>query len=95
LEGYNGDRCEMDMCEAVDRIVKYSKILENYKYIHNNIYPGEKPWSNRYEHKNGSRVEIRRKDWTFYNTNGEEIQVGIGPETLEIYLESIMNEGAN
>jgi hypothetical protein len=70
--------------DMVNRLDSYEKILNKYKYKH--CGSGKKSWSNRYEHPDGTAIETRFSDWTFYNSK-EEI-CGKTPDELNNLLES-------
>jgi len=74
--------------DIVDKIEKYNEILKRFKYIKNDKFDGDKPWSKRYDHENNSRIEVRSSDWTYYENN-KELKVGTDYKTLEEYLNNI------
>ena len=82
-DGYKN--MSIDLCDIVNKIKSYSDILKKYNYNHNPD-GGIKPWSNLYENYNGTRVEIRSSEWTYYDKENNEKKVDYTPESLDEFL---------
>lgn len=73
-----------DVGEAVDKINDYKRILKIHNYHKNG--DGEKPWSFKFEHENGTSIEINDTGWTKYTNERKVWATGNGPRSLESYL---------
>jgi len=76
----------------MDKIIGYSDVLSKFGFV--NVGSGDKPWSTKSVHKDGSYIEHRSSDWTFYNESHREIVTGPNPKSLDEYLtiEELKNE---
>jgi len=73
--------------DILNSITNYEDLLKKYNYVKNEE-GGDKPWSFRYDHDDGTRIEFRSSEWTYY-LNGVEITMGKNAETLKKFLEEI------
>jgi hypothetical protein len=73
-----------DLC---DQISATDSILKAHGYAFNG--PGTKPWSHQWDHTNGTAIDIRGSDWTYYSRIGEIVKEGITPAELETFLKGL------
>ena len=78
----------MDINDMLDRIGGFEKVMKAHNYAWSG-QSGKKSWSQQWDHTNGTAIDVRGNDWTFYSRIGEELKVGGSPTELDQYLQSL------
>lgn len=74
----------VNLDDMLNKITSYDKTLSRHNYKSNGS--GVKPWSIRYTHDDGSHVDTRNSDWTYYDANGVEVEAGKDADSLDVFL---------
>lgn len=75
----------MNLDSIVNKIQSYNNILTNAQYPHTTS-GSIKPWAVRHVHADGTAIEVRSSEWTFYDAENTEVATGNTAESLRQYL---------
>ena len=78
----------MDLGDMLDRIQGFEDVMKAHNYAWAGR-DGKTPWSHQWDHTNGTAIDVRGSDWTFYSRIGEVLKVGDSPAELEAYLKGL------